>query len=132
MPRIPAACALASMEAGEIVSVPGPHDSIMAGLNCGRASLIAWPIVSRGIDAFLAINDERAREAMRALAGIGVVAGETGAAGFAGLLELLTGPKSAQYRAMLALDQETRALVLITEGATDPASYRQIVETSLG
>ena len=127
-----AACALASMEAGEIVSVPGPHDSIMAGLNCGRASLIAWPIVSRGIDAFLAIDDERAREAMRALAGIGVVAGETGAAGFAGLLELLTGPQSAQYRAMLALDQETRALVLITEGATDPASYRQIVETSLG
>ncbi len=31
-----AACALASMEAGKIVDVPGPHDSIMAGLNCGR------------------------------------------------------------------------------------------------
>jgi diaminopropionate ammonia-lyase len=31
-----AACMLASMEAGEIVTVPGPHDSIMAGLNCGR------------------------------------------------------------------------------------------------
>ena len=28
-----AACMLASMEAGEIVTVPGPHDSIMAGLN---------------------------------------------------------------------------------------------------
>ena len=38
-----AACMLASMEAGEIVSVAGPHDSIMAGLNCGRPSIIAWP-----------------------------------------------------------------------------------------
>jgi diaminopropionate ammonia-lyase len=63
-----AACMLASMEAGEIVSVPGPHDSIMAGLNCGRPSIVAWPIVSAGIDAFIAVPDERAREAMRALA----------------------------------------------------------------
>ena len=38
----------------------------MAGLNCGRPSIIAWPIVSQGIDAFIAIPDERAREAMRA------------------------------------------------------------------
>ena len=88
-----AACMLASMEAGEIVTVPGPHDSIMAGLNCGRPSIIAWPIVSQGIDAFIAIPDERAREAMRALARAGIVAGETGAAGLAGLIELLTGPE---------------------------------------
>lgn len=127
-----AACGLASMEAGEIVTLPGPHDSIMAGLNCGRASLIAWPIVSRGLDAFLALDDERAREAMRALAGIGIVAGETGAAGFAGLLELLTGAENAHYRAALGIDASTRALVLVTEGATDPQSYRRIVDASLG
>ena len=41
-----AACMLASMEAGEIVAIPGPHDSIMAGLNCGSPSIVAWPIVS--------------------------------------------------------------------------------------
>jgi diaminopropionate ammonia-lyase len=89
------------MEAGEIVSVPGPHDSIMAGLNCGRVSRIAWPIISRGIDAFLAIPDERAREAMRALARVGIVAGETGAAGLAGLIELLDG--DSRNRAALDL-----------------------------
>ena len=86
---------LASMEAGEIVAVPGPHDSIMAGLNCGSPSIVAWPIVSRGIDAFIAIPDERAREAMRALASEGIVAGETGAAGLAGLIELLTGAENS-------------------------------------
>ncbi len=123
-----AACGLASMVAGEIVTVPGPHDSIMAGLNCGRASLVAWPIVSRGIDAFLAIGDERARAAMRALARLGIVAGETGAAGLAGLSELLTEPDFAEHRRAFALDERTRALVIVTEGATDPESYRRIVE----
>jgi diaminopropionate ammonia-lyase len=122
-----AACMLASMEAGEIVTVPGPHDSIMAGLNCGRPSTIAWPIVSQGIDAFIAIRDERAREAMGALARAGIVAGETGAAGLAGLIELLTGPGKTQNRKALGLNERSCALIFVTEGATDPASYRQIV-----
>lgn len=121
-----AACMLASMEAGEIVTVPGPHDSIMAGLNCGRPSVIAWPIVSTGIDAFIAIPDERAREAMRLLAGCGVVAGETGAAGLAGLLELLTGPESASRRTALHVSDSTRVLLFVTEGATDPQAYARI------
>jgi diaminopropionate ammonia-lyase len=122
-----AACMLASIEAGEIITVPGPHDSIMAGLNCGRPSIIAWPIVSRGIDAFIAIPDERARQAMRALARMGIVAGETGAAGLAGLIELLTGRESTQQRTALGIKGTSRALIFVTEGATDPASYRQIV-----
>lgn len=122
-----AACLQASMEAGRIVSIPGPHDSIMAGLNCGRPSMIAWPIISKGIDAFIAIADERAREAMRALARAGVIAGETGAAGLGGLLELLTGPDSDQHRRKLKVDDNTRVLIFVTEGATDPQSYAKIV-----
>lgn len=122
-----AACALASIQAGQIVSLPGPHDSIMAGLNCGRPSLIAWPIVSRAIHSFLAIPDERAREAMRALAAEGIVAGETGAAGLAGLIEILTGDGNRKYRSALGVTEETRAILLVTEGATDPAAYQQIV-----
>jgi diaminopropionate ammonia-lyase len=122
-----AACMLAAMEAGEIVTVPGPHDSIMAGLNCGRVSMVAWPVVSSGIDAFIAVKDERAREAMRALARAGIVAGETGAAGLAGLIELLTGADNANQRLALGINASTRALVIVTEGATDPQSYRSIV-----
>ena len=122
-----AACMLAAMEAGEIVSVPGPHDSIMAGLNCGRVSMIAWPVVSRGIDAFIAVDDDRARESMRALAHVGVVAGETGGSGLAGLIELLTGRENAQRREELGITNESRVLAFITEGATDPENYRAIV-----
>ena len=80
-----AACGLRSAEAGRPVFVAGPHDSIMAGLNCGTVSMIAWPALSSGVDAFVAVGDGAAEQAMRDLAAVGVVAGETGAASLAGL-----------------------------------------------
>jgi len=118
-----AACILASMETGEIVTIPGPHDSIMAGLNCGTPSVVAWPWVSRGYDVYLAVGDERAEEGMRLLAGEGLVAGETGAAGLAGLLEVLGGELGDR----LGLGAGSTVLLLCTEGATDPAAYERIV-----
>jgi diaminopropionate ammonia-lyase len=122
-----AACMLASLEAGELVTIAGPHDSIMSGLNCGAPSLLAWPIVSAGLDALVAVDDERAREGMRALARQGVVAGETGAAGLAGLLDQLTGPNSAAARAHLRIDVASSVLLFVTEGATDPTAWEHIV-----
>src|SRR5918999_4082939 len=62
-----AAGVLASIEAGAIVTVPGPHTSIMAGLNCGTPSLGAWALVAAGFGPFVAISDDSARQAMRAL-----------------------------------------------------------------
>jgi diaminopropionate ammonia-lyase len=118
-----AACVLASLEAGEIVTIPGPQDSIMAGLNCGTPSQVAWPTVARGFHAVVAIDDERAREGMRLLSEAGVVAGETGAAGIGGLLEL----RSSESAGTLGLTNDARVLVLCTEGATDPDSYHAIV-----
>ncbi len=122
-----AACVLASAEANRIVTLPGPHDSIMAGLNCGTPSLVAWPLVSRGIDVFCAIDDERARWSMRELARVGIVAGETGAAGLGGLAEVVSNPAAAAARVALGLGPATRVLLLCTEGATDPAAYQEIV-----
>jgi diaminopropionate ammonia-lyase len=122
-----AACVLASMEAGRIVTIPGPQDSIMAGLNCGTPSLIAWPTVSGGIDVFVAVPDERAREAMRTLAQAGVVSGESGAAGLAGLLEVVGSPDAGPARELLGLGPSSRVLVYSTEGATDPDAYLEIV-----
>src|SRR5207244_9937283 len=80
-----AACGLRSAQAGEPVVVPGPHHSIMAGLNCGAVSPVAWPAIATGVDVFVAIGDAAAEQAMRDLAAIGVVAGESGAAALAGL-----------------------------------------------
>lgn len=123
---------LESARAGHMVEIPGPHRSIMAGLCCGVPSLVAWPIISRGIDVFVAIADEWAREAMRELARAGVVSGETGAAGLAGLLALLSsGPQEGEHRRLLGLTPAAQVVVISTEGATDPEAYRKIVEQVL-
>jgi diaminopropionate ammonia-lyase len=127
-----AACLLESVAAGRIVSVPGPHDSIMAGLNCGRPSLVAWPAVSRGIDVLVAVDDEPAREAMRLTAASGIVSGETGAAGLGGLLELLrrgweSPGQEEEARRALGVGGESRVLLFNCEGATDPDRYRELV-----
>lgn len=124
-----AAGILESLIAGRIVEVPGPHDSIMAGLNCGAPSLIAWPLLQAGLDGVAAVDDDTARDAMHALAGEGIVAGETGAAGVAGLLALMGDPAAAPLRADLGIGPASRVLVIVTEGATDAAAYTTITGT---
>ncbi len=122
-----AACGLAACENDRIVTVPGPHQSIMAGMNCGTLASVAWPILRAGIDCFVAIDDDRAREAMGELAAYGIVSGESGAAGLGALLELSDKSASAELRQHLGVNQTTRVLVISTEGATDPIAYEQIV-----
>jgi diaminopropionate ammonia-lyase len=96
----------------------------MAGLNCGRPSLVAWPILSRSMDVLVAVDDEPAREAMRLAARAGIVSGETGAAGLGGLLQLL---HSGEARRLLGVNEDTSVLVFNSEGATDPDAYRRVV-----
>jgi len=115
-------CVAAAVEAGHLVEVPGPHRSIMAGLNCGLASLLALPIVAATFDAFVAIDDDRCREAIRALAGAGLDVGETGAAALGGLLAVVD-----EHRDALPLPAEATVLLLVTEGVTDPANFERIV-----
>jgi diaminopropionate ammonia-lyase len=83
-----AACLLESVLSpdGEPRVSNGAQDSIMAGLNCSEVSLTAWPSIRRGVDAFLAIEDALALEAMSLLGDAGIDSGESGAAGLAGLL----------------------------------------------
>ena len=117
---------LESVAAGKIVTLEHPQDSIMAGLNCATPSLIAWPLVSRGIDVYVAVEDDRVPDAMRLLARDRIVAGETGAAGLAGMLALMEEDDLADAREALGLSSTSRVLLLCTEGATDPDAYRRL------
>jgi diaminopropionate ammonia-lyase len=119
-----AACLLASAEAERLLTIDASQESIMAGLNCGTPSSVAWPTIAANVAAYLAVPDVRAREAMRLLADVGIVAGESGAAGLAGLLEAAG---HGEVRAALGLDASARVLLLNTEGATDAAGYETVV-----
>jgi len=126
---VAAACFLESIEAGDGKphAASGTLDSMMAGLDCGVPSLVAWPMVRDGYDLFVAIEDRWAEEAMRAAAREGVVSGESGAAGLAALLAILHDPALAPAREALRLGPSSRVLVLNTEGDTDPEHYREVV-----
>jgi diaminopropionate ammonia-lyase len=122
-------CLQLSAISGRPVPARGPLDTIMAGLACGEVSILAWQILKDGADAFVSIDDAAAAETMRMLArppfgDPPVVAGESAVAGLASLI-LACG--DAALRSTLELDAESIVLVIGTEGATDPAAYRQIV-----
>jgi threonine dehydratase len=118
---------------GAIREATGRQQSIMAGLNCGTPSPLAWPILRAGIDAFLAVDDPWAEMAMRRLAAgrdgePKIISGESGAAGLAGLLALHQEPALA---ARTELDLADKKVLLVnTEGDTDPLAYRRIVTAS--
>ena len=123
-----AACLLASAQLGEIASVPGDLDTIMAGLACGEPSMLGWQELDRGAAAFMAIPDAAAVATLRLLAAQGIVSGELGVAGLAGYLLAAADPAA---RATLGLDAGSRVLTFSTEGATDPLVYATLAGNSV-
>ncbi len=115
-----AACLYESARAGHPVAVGGDLDTVMAGLACGEVSELAWEILDAGADGFMTIPDAVALAMMRRLAEDRVAAGESAVAGLAGAL-------LARGENRFRLDARSRLLIFGSEGATDPALYRQIV-----
>ncbi|MHC3005003.1 hypothetical protein OK17_22590 [Gordonia sp. GN26] len=109
-------CLAPSIAAGAPTQSSGTIDSIMAGLNCGEISPIAWPVLQAGVQSAITVTDDDARDAMRLFARVGIESGESGAAGLAALLAQpgLVGP-------------DDHVLLISTEGITDPVAYAEIV-----
>jgi diaminopropionate ammonia-lyase len=109
-----AACLTASLAAGEPVTVPTPGTT-MAGLDCATVSSAAWPTLRDGIDGTVTVTDAEVHEAMRELARAGLAIGDCGAAPLVALRKL--GLKTGE-----------RAVLIATEGPTDPEGYRRTIE----
>jgi diaminopropionate ammonia-lyase len=129
-----AACLLESIDSpeGNPLKASGSLTSIMAGLNCGTPSISAWPLIKTGIDAFMAIPDSSAIEAMRSyyypLEGDPqIISGESGASSMAALKGLCAKPGIADAREFLGLDGKSNVLLLNTEGDTDPEFFRKVI-----
>jgi diaminopropionate ammonia-lyase len=99
----------------------------MAGLNCGTLSSLAWPHLAVGIDVFTVVSNDNAFEAMRLLATDGIVSGESGAAGVAGLLALVRSDEGRRFLDSRGGPQSISVLAISTEGITDPVMYRRVV-----
>jgi diaminopropionate ammonia-lyase len=102
-----AACVLESISQGAPASVP-TTTTVMAGLNCGTISTLAWPYVEKGLDGAIAITDDEDIRAAKDLAQLSVAAGPCGAAGLAAL---------RKHRNELGLGPSSAVVILITEGS---------------
>jgi len=111
----------------ELRSCTGATESIMAGLNCGQPSILSWPILRDLCAGFVAVGDTWAKSSVKALAKLGVVSGESGAAGLAGLQALMLSPALQTERCRLGLGADSVVMLVSTEGDTDPVLYQKIL-----
>ena len=121
-------CLYESARVGRPVMV-GHATSVMDGLVVEKASAEPFAMLNAGAFAFLTVPDKAAVDAMRGAAQSEggdppLAIGDTGSAGWAGFLAAVG---DVEMRQALALDGDSRVVIVVTEGATDPAVYRSIV-----
>ncbi|MEV8377643.1 pyridoxal-phosphate dependent enzyme [Kribbella sp. NPDC056861] len=103
-----AACVTASLQAGKPVTVSTGH-TVMAGLNCGTPSSLAWPVLRAGLDAAVTVEEAEALQAVEDLGAAGISSGASGAATLAGL-------RAARDR--LELSTDSTVILISTEAAS--------------
>jgi len=121
----------ASSGDGAAHATRGNQDTMMAGLACGMPSLVAWPILKRGVTLFVSVEDRFAAEAMQRLyfPAVGdprIISGEAGAAGLAGLIALCRATEFADALKRLGVSSCTSVLVVNSEGDTDPVNFAKV------
>ena len=120
------ACVALSVAARKPVTIE-ETPTTMACLVAGTPSAAGWQTLIGGLSGVVVLDDPESDAAARRLAKLGLEAGESGAAGTAGLIALATDPLSEQLRNQIGFGQIRSALVVNTEGATDPERYRTVV-----
>ena len=117
---------------GERHFVTGDMNTIMAGLACGEPCSIGWNILADYADHFISCPDYVAAKGMRILGNPAkrddrVISGESGAASFGCVAEIMTNPELAWLKEKLGLNENSRVLFFSTEGDTDQENYKSIV-----
>ena len=127
-------CVFRTAEAadGKLHFVTGDMDTIMAGLACGEPCSIGWNVLRDYADNFISCPDYAAAQGMRILGNPAagdnkVVSGESGAAAFGCVAEIMRNPELAELKVKLKLDENSRVLFFSTEGDTDKENYKAIV-----
>lgn len=125
-----AACLFESAKSGKATVVPIAEETLMAGLSCGEPSELAWEILAEEASDFLTIPDSVVAPTVRLLARPleGDPAIEAGESGVAGLAALIAVRQDEDLSAKLALDADSRVLLIGSEGVTDPAIFAHIMD----
>lgn len=122
----------AKADDGKLHTVTGDMDTIMAGLACGEPCTIGWDVLKGYADAFIRCPEYAAADGMRILASpvrgdTAVTAGESGAAAFGCMANILMDQDLAEWKKLLKLDGNAKILCISTEGDTDQKNYQDVV-----
>jgi diaminopropionate ammonia-lyase len=117
------ACIQISIARGKPVAAPDTFTS-MAGLRAKNVSALAWPQLRANISVAIAVSDDEVHQAVRYLARTGIRAGESGAAGLAGLLQM---SKDTNALTSMKFSSTSCIVLLNTEGPTDTINYNRIM-----
>ena len=125
-----AACLFESAKAGTATRVAIDEETLMAGLSCGEPSELAWEILAEEASDFLTIPENIVGPSVRLLAQpLGDdPAVEAGESAIAGLAALIAARQDVGLAAKLGLDAGSRVLLIGSEGVTDPAIFKMIME----
>ncbi|WP_344042667.1 diaminopropionate ammonia-lyase [Nocardioides panacihumi] len=108
-----AACLAQSLLAGELMTIKTDL-TVMAGMNCGTPSRLAWPTLAAGIDSAVSVSDDECRRAVADLDDLGQDVGPCGASTLAGVRQAVA---SRDRRDLLGLDEESVVVLISTEGS---------------
>ena len=127
-------CYYKSAEAGDGKPrfVGGDMPTIMAGLACGEPNTIGFEVLKNHAAAFVSAPDWVSAKGMRILGNPlrgdeKVISGESGAVTTGALVSILESEDLKDLREALKLDENSKVLLISTEGDTDPDKYRDIV-----
>lgn len=122
----------AKIDDGKPYSVTGDMPTIMAGLACGEPNTIGWNILRDYSDGYFSCPDYVSARGMRVLGSPlkgddQVISGESGAVGAGVISLLMERDYYKDLREKLGLDENSKVLIISTEGDTDPYKYKDIV-----
>jgi diaminopropionate ammonia-lyase len=125
-----AACLFESAKTGKATIVSIAEETLMAGLSCGEPSELAWEILAEEASDFITIPESIVAPTVRLLARpLGNdTAVEAGESAIAGLAALIAARADAGLSSSLGLDAQSRVLLIGSEGVTDTAIFKMIME----
>lgn len=91
-----------SLHVGELTPIH-TGDTIMAGMNCGTTSDLAWPMLRDGVTSAITVTDRESHESVECLKGLGVSSGPCGAATLAALRKYAEEVPFAERRDMVVV-----------------------------
>ena len=117
-------CLYQSSLSGQPTISSGNLHTVMACLSAGEVSILAWEILEKTANFFVRLSDSTIAPAMKRLSFENIISGESGAATLAAFTAICSDKKAKE---LVKIDQDSRILLISTEGATDPQIYMKLV-----